>query len=553
MVIKPFAFTLGAALALSTPVQARDFVQIKTPTTQIPPHFLKDKVDSFLSEAGEVQLPQLTSRIKDMYLQRGNPNVEIQIRQNAQGVDIFIDENVAQPVVVSRLKISGGTPQQRYITWLNLKEHSSQGKPYQDDLFRQEISWIEKNHFIPLTVVFKSAGPGDIQIDVDILNSQGLIPTGNINWNDVSGLSLTAGAILFDWPENHLFRAMVKRNNLAFNAGLIEFKSTQEVQDWEHILSWSTGQLPWPGVTFGINQYNKVDYIYPNVEADKNLWIQSLGADFYTGFPIWSNSSQKQYLRGVFNLSLLQDTVNVTPGADKEATEYSQSGRSDDRLILPSLSLIYSDIDDYIIPRNGNLVRSRLSGGFGDSLFGQGTVSAFTFLTPWEKEGLQQTWVFRSAGGTSFGPKQPFYRGFLNTGNWLVRGSREFSVTEKHALRFSQEYHWIYRPERLFFDALSQRLFQQNSQGLLDGWAFDANVFVDEGAYWSTFPTLDNLQASIGIGANARTPAGTLLGFDLAFPVYPGFSGVSFLLRISAPLGFTLYSDWINSNGFFLR
>ena len=52
---------------------------------------------------------------------------------------------------------------------------------------------------------------------------------------------------------------------------------------------------------------------------------------------------------------------------------------------------------------------------------------------------------------------------------------------------------------------------------------------------------------------SAITPAGSILGVDLATPIYPNPGTVSAYLRISAPLSFTLYSDWGNTNGFFLR
>ena len=94
---------------------------------------------------------------------------------------------------------------------------------------------------------------------------------------------------------------------------------------------------------------------------------------------------------------------------------------------------------------------------------------------------------------------------------------------------------------------------ETGSEGYLDDWALDFNVFLDQGAYWRDSLAWQSAQLSVGSGINLITPGGSILGLDFALPLYPQIDGISVMLRLSAPLSFTLYSDWFNSNGFFLR
>ncbi|PIQ24084.1 hypothetical protein COW36_03635 [bacterium (Candidatus Blackallbacteria) CG17_big_fil_post_rev_8_21_14_2_50_48_46] len=526
---------------------------IDTPE-QIPSAYLEQRILEWLSTAEE--LPgaeaQLSSFLQDLYLQRGNPNVQIQVQNLfSKQPQISIQEHFNDPIMLERMTIKGGTPLQRWLVRHNLYP-AEEGSPFDYQAILQDLHWLEHNQFLPLALHFSSTGAGKIGLEVEILTSSAIIPTGNIAINNIVGTALTAGVITDNYLlEGSVFRVMVKRNNIPLLSS-----SSNLVQDWEYVVGASSNDLPWPGVTAGFNQYNKVDYIYRGLGSDPNqlTWIQSFGGDFYSGFPIWSDPESHRYLRGVANLSILQDTFFNGPDNQAPNPPLSQSGRQSDLLYLPSMNLIFSDVDDFIIPRNGNFLRFQLAGSLGDVRYLQGTASGFSFWSPWMEDNWQGTFLFRNALGSTFGQNVPFYRGFLNTGNWLVRGAREYSITEKHSVRTAQEFHLFYRPTLLQLDALFEKFTGQKELGTyLEGWAFDANLFMDEGAYWRDSLNPRLMQFSLGIGINAITPTGSILGVDMAFPVYPQPAGPTFLLRITAPLAFTLYADWINSNGFFLR
>lgn len=521
----------------------------------IPSVYLRQRVLEWLVTAENLPGSEqaLEAYIRDMYLQRGNPNAEVRVSQAfSEQPAVTITEKAEKEVVLEALEISGGTPLLRWIVSQNLA-NAVPGQPFKYNAFLKDLTWLEHNLFVPITLHFSSSGPGKISAALEILTYSAVLPTGNLSSNSITGLALTAGVITDNYLlEGSVFRALVKRNNLP-----VLNQPAYLVQDWEYVVGASTTQLPIPGMTLGFNQYNKVDYIYRGLKASEPTqitWIQSFGGDLYSGFPVWSDPSSHRYLRGVANLSIIQDSFFNGPDNLPPSPALSQSGQASDLLFLPSINLIYSDVDDFIIPRNGNFLRFQLSGSLGSTQYAQTTATGFSFWTPFQGPLWQGTFLFRTALGATLGQKFPFYRGFLNTGNWLVRGAREYSITERHSVRSSPEFHLIYKPSKLSMDAFFESMLATPGLGsFLEDWAFDLNAFVDAGAYWNDNPVPRNLQLGAGMGINAITPTGSILGVDMAFPVYPQPAGPTFMLRITAPLTFTLYSDWINSNGFFLR
>ncbi|MGV3522743.1 MAG: BamA/TamA family outer membrane protein [Candidatus Sericytochromatia bacterium] len=546
----------GSAWA-QTPAPELPVLAFTQPVERLSPVYLREHIWMWLALRTETDAPTLAAHLDDLYLQWGYPEAEVAVQKHANGWEIAILEQ-GPAVPVTEIRVSGGTPQQRYIARHNLTQ--ALGQPLNRDALNADLNWLEHNHFLPLQLRLEQPQPDQLVLDLQIVSGAEWFPTGNLALNDVVGLAITAGVIV-DNPLNsgQIVRAMGKRNNIPFLCvePLFCTKSQNQVQDWEYLLSWSTTQLPLEGWTIGVNHYNKVDYLFPYFrgDAEQLVSIRSLGADLYSGFPIWADSRQRRYLRGTFNLSLIDDEFHVAHPERLQPTSLSQSGKNSDLLLMPSLTLSYSDIDDYRIPRNGSFVQGRLGGSLLDARFLQATLTGLSVWTPWSDAEQQWTWLFRSAAGSTFGANPPFYRGFLNTGNWLVRGATQFSITEKHSLRFSEELHYIYRPNSLQLEQLSQKLTgSPNRLGLFEGWALDGNVFLDQGAYWRDSVLWQSAQLSIGFGVNTITPGGTILGVDVATPLYPvPGDGISALLRISAPLSFTLYSDWINSNGFFLR
>lgn len=530
-------------------------LRLEGTTQQIPSTYLRQRVLEWLVTAENLPGIEkaLEEHIRDMYVQRGNPNAEIHVSQPfSQEPTITIAEKVEAPIVLESLEITGGTPLLRWIVSHNLAS-AIPGKSFNYAQFLKDLTWLEHNLFVPITLHFSSSGPGKISANLEILTYSAVLPTGNISSNSITGLALTAGVITDNYLlEGSVFRALVKRNNLP-----LLNQPAYLVQDWEYVVGASTTQLPIPGMTLGFNQYNKVDYIYRGLKASEPTqitWIQSLGGDLYSGFPVWSDPATHRYLRGVANLSIIQDSFFNGPDNLPPSPALSQSGQASDLLFLPSINLIYSDVDDFIIPRNGNFLRFQLSGSLGGAQYAQTTATGFSFWTPFQGPQWQGTFLFRSALGATLGQNFPFYRGFLNTGNWLVRGAREYSITQKHSVRSSPEFHLIYKPSKLSMDGFFESMLSTPGLGVfLEGWAFDLNGFMDAGAYWNDDPVPRNVQLGAGVGLNAITPTGSILGIDMAFPVYPQPGGPTFMLRIAAPLTFTLYSDWINSNGFFLR
>jgi len=539
---------LAGLLAGTAAVAAPDFVLVSEPQ-QVERIYLEQRIAKWLEAHPEAEAGALQHYLQDLYLQWGYPAASVQAHHSAGSWQIQIAERQTQDVQIATVRVTGGTPHMRYITRQNL--HQQSGQIFNRQRLLAAMDWIYHNHFIPLELQLKQTVPEQVELHLHIVGGAEWIPTGNLALNEVVGLAITAGVIADNpFGQGNIFRAMGKRNNIP----TLGMTPAYEVQDWEYILSWSTTALPWEGLNVGVNHYNKVDYIYPFFgEQNQDLiWIRSIGADLYAGFPIWDDSEQRRYLRGVANLTLLEDHFFASSGSTTEPTGLSSSGQAADLLLMPGLTVSYSDIDDYRIPRNGHFIQGRLNGGLLDARFVQATLTGFSVWTPWQHEGHQLSILVRSAAGSTFGNNPPFYRGFLNTGNWLVRGATQFSITEKHSLRLSEEFHYLYTPTALELEQFSQLMFGGPGLSALDGWAFDLNVFLDQGAYWRDSWDLRSPQFSIGIGINAITPFGNILGVDLAQPVWPG-GGLSALLRISAPLSFTLYSDWINSNGFFLR
>lgn len=544
------------------------------------PIYLRQRLAAFIELEMKPTPEALSAWLEDLYLQSGYPGVEAEAMPEGGNWKIKLREQDPRLTNVRRILITGGTPRDRYMTRHNL--HQREGQPFEPEQLQTDIKWIERNHFVPIELQLREEEPGTVDLLLHIDLGAEWIPTGNLSLNDAVGLAITAGLIV-DNPldSGQIVRAMGKRNNIPFPFG----EALGLVQDWEYTLSWATTIMPIEGMSLGLNHYNKVDYIYPdfNGAGTEFVWIRSLGADIYSGFPIWSDPASRRYLRGVFNLSLIDDTFHVdalppnsayakeaglrnaliasaNPGAVPTAPptpdtpeSLSKSGKTSDLLLMPSLTVSYSDIDDYRLPKFGNFFQTRVTGSVLDARFIQATLTGISVWSPYVDESQQWTVLLRSAAGSTFGANPPFYRGFLNTGSWLVRGATQYSITEKHSLRLSEELHYIYKPTSLQMDELAIKVFGQPSQGIFDGWAFDANVFLDQGAYWRDSIAPRSGQLSIGLGINAITPAGSILGVDLATPIYPNPGTVSAYLRISAPLSFTLYSDWGNTNGFFLR
>lgn len=516
------------------------------PPERLDPVYLRQRLQLWHETYPEARAEHLHRWLENLYLQWGYPGVQVTYQDDAQCLQI--DE--AEPSVqIAQLHITGGTPHMRYLARENLSQQAGQRFDYAQLI--AEINWLSHNHFLPIQLELVQEQADTVILKLHIAAGAEWIPTGNLALNDVVGLAVTAG-IIVDNPlgQGNVLRAMGKRNNIPFPGG----RALNEVQDWEYILSWSTTALPWDGVTLGMNHYNKVDYIYPffGGQANDLVWIRSLGADLFSGFPIWSDSKQRRYLRGVVNLSLTEDLFMTGSQSERHPESLSLSGKAADLLLMPGLTVSYSDMDDYRIPRKGHFAQARINGSLLDARFVQATLTGLSVWTPWETENQHLTVLLRSAIGSTFGHRPPFYRGFLNTGSWLVRGATQFSITEKHSLRFAEELHYIYTPTALELEQFSQLMFGAPGLSLFNGWAIDLNLFLDQGAYWRDTWAWRSPQISIGMGINAIAPAGTVIGVDLAQPVWPGGPPTA-LLRISAPLSFTLYSDWINSNGFFLR
>lgn len=534
------------ATAFSLPAVAAPARQACQPPERLDAIYLQQRLNSWHESYPEGTPAQLIDWLEHLYLQWGLPGVRVSLSDPGC---LQIAEWPEQTIRVSRLQISGGTPHMRYLARENLSQQP--GVIFDHAQLLREIDWLSHNHFLPIQLELSQEAPDSVTLNLHIAAGAEWIPTGNLALTDVVGLAVTAGVIADNpFGQGNVLRAVGKRNNIPFPGG----QALNEIQDWEYILSWSTTALPWEGMTLGVNHYNKVDYIYPSFGAEANdlVWIRSLGADIFSGFPIWSDPGQRRYLRGVVNLTLTEDQFFTGSQSEREPESLSISGKPADLLLMPGLTVSYSDMDDYRLPRNGHFAQARINGSLLDARFVQATLTGLSLWTPWQSDNQHITLLLRSAAGSTFGNNPPFYRGFLNTGSWLVRGATQFSITEKHSLRFAEELHYIYTPTALELENFSQLMFGAPGLSALHGWAFDLNVFLDQGGYWRDSWALRSPQLSVGFGINAITPIGTLIGVDLAQPVWPG-GPVTALLRISAPLSFTLYSDWINSNGFFLR
>lgn len=497
---------------------------------------------------GDLSAAAFATYLNDFFLQ-GAYALSAEVSSHAEGIRVKVSK--ASPWIIDELKVTGGSPQDRYLTQRHLQ--LAPGDALERKAFLERLEWLRQNHFLPLQTHFTKVASQRVRLQVNIPFGEAWIPTGNLAANPITGLSVTAGAILDNPLSTGLVaRASVKRNNLEPPF----FRSTHEIQDWEYVLSLSSTQQVIPGMSVGINHYNKVDYIYPGHGGDNDqlLWIRSVGLDFYSGFQLWEDLDAHRYLRGVFNVSLIEDRFFSRQDPEGYPQTQTQSGKSADMLLLPSFTLSYSDIDDYRIPKNGHFLQGRLSTGWGDATYSQATATGISFWSPYVDDASQWTVLVRSAAGTTFGQSPPFYRGFLNTGHWLVRGATQFSITEKHSVRVAEELHYVFRPSAVQLDKWAYAVTREpQTLGFFDDWALDLNVFLDQGAYWRDSLAWQSAQLSVGSGVNLITPGGSILGLDFALPLYPMIDGVSVMLRLSAPLNFTLYSDWFNSNGFFLR
>lgn len=573
---------LTLSLCLVQPTFALDSFEITGEAPQkLERLYLNQHIRAWLEAHPQGTALALSHYLQDLYLQSGYPSVGVQVFSREGIWQILLNEAVQEPPRICYISVTGGTPQSRFATRWNLKQQ--QGDVFDREQLLTDLAWIRDNHFVPIQMQLKQIEEQSVEIDLHIPTGSQWIPVVNYGLNDVVGLSLTAGVIADNpFDQGNLIRASVKRNNLP----MFFFSSLNEVQDWEYSLSWASTNLPqlavsllpweWAvplldsgllsseGLSFGINHYNKVDFIYPNFsnepifernlsESQDLVWVRSLGADAFLGIPLWSDSRERRYLRGVLNLSLLQDAFYTGQGSEVQASSVSQSGRASDLLLMPSLSLVYSDLDDYRILRNGNFVQARLAGSLLDANYVQGTMNTLSLWSPISAGHHQLSLLVRSALGSTFGLSPPFYRGFLNSGGWLIRGASSYSVRDKHSIRLSEELHYIYHPTVLQLEQFSDLLIGQPGLGLLDGWSFDLNLFLDQGSYWRDELLPRSVQLSVGLGVNTIAPNGTILGLDFALPLAPFGGGVSALVRISSPLSFAFFSDWINTNGFFWR
>lgn len=516
--------------------------------------YLRQEVERWLTRNPDLKPVEIADKLHDLYLQSGYPGVKAEVIQVASGWQILLHEIPSAQTRIGSVHIDGGTPRERYIVALLLRRF--EGQPLDRAALLADIDWLDNNYFLPLELHYQESGPNQVDLNLSLYSDSGIYPTGNLALNRQVGLAVTAG-VIFDDPfdSGQIVRLMGKRNNIPFPG----YDVPNVVQDWEYTLSWGTMVPFLEGVTLGVNHYNKVDYIYSNFNnhVGEMLWIRTLGADLYSGFPIWGDPVAKRYIRGVVNLSLVQDAFNVSgtqagPAVDTPQS-LTESGKDADLLLMPSVTLSYSDIDNYRLPTKGNFLQTRISGSLLDAQYVQATLTGNSYWSPYADDHQQWTFLLRSAAGTSFGATPPFYRGFLNTGAWLVRGQTEYSISEKHSLRFAEEMHYIYKPTAIEIDRTLDMIVQQNSMGLFDGWAIDFNLFLDEGASWRDSIVPRTAQLSVGGGINFITPGGSILGLDLATPIYPSPGGFSAILRISSPFSYTLYSDWGNTNGYFLR
>lgn len=547
---------------------------------------LKQSVRRYLEQQDNYDAAALAHFVEDLYLQSGYPSVQVEAELSPQGLSLAIDETPAQEVRVCFVTVSGGTPQMRFATRWNL--HNRAGEIFNREQLFADIEWIEQNHFVPLDLKLEQISPESVAIVLQIPEISAWIPTANVGLNNVVGLALTAGVIANNaFDQGHIFRASVKRNNIPFSLPLIgTFQNLNEVQDWEYTLSMATSNLqdlvlllPWElgqhlwnspalhqeGISIGLNHYNKVDFIYPTFNpdnplfqdrfdsADDLLWIRSFGADIYSGFPLWRDSRQRRYLRGVANLSLLEDRFIPGSTGSLDPTQISSSGNRADLMLLPSFSLMYSDMDDFRLPRNGNFIRGRLEGNLLDGKYLQGTLRGFSVWSPWLHDKHQWSLVTRSSLGSTFGFDPPFHRNFLNTNGFLIRGATQYSIQEKHGLRLSEELHYIYRPTDLELSQFFESLLNLPNVPVPSNLSFDFNIFADSAVFWRDQLSPQSAQLSFGTGFNIILPAGTIIGLDFAIPVYPFSGGLLTNIRLSAPLSFTLFSDWANTNGFFYR
>ena len=542
-VFKGLLTGLMAGFVSVWPCQAKTHTLVIEHQVPAPTHLEVEQAISRWSEKGRLQ-----DYLNDFFLQSGYVNLEARVLSD--DTHRWVTVRKLPDVRIGDIHITGGSPQDRYITLRNL--NLKRGETFERQRFLENVKWVKQNHFFPLQIQFTRAN-GQVDIDIHIPLGPAWIPTGNLAQNSITGLSLTGGFIV-DNPlgKGLVARTSIKRNNIA--TPFQEFSG--ELQDWEYVLSLSSTQQAIPGMSVGVNHYNKIDFIYPghNDDPDQLLWIRSRGVDLYSGFQLWEDLENHRFLRGVVNVSLLEDRFFSRLEPDTYPQTQTQSGKPGDVLLLPSFTLSYSDIDNFRIPGNGNFLQGRLSTGFIDATYSQLTLTGLSFWSPYKTDQSQVTLLLRSAAGTTVGPSPPFYRGFLNTGRWLVRGATQFSITERHSLRLSEEIHYIYRPTPIQLDKTAFPLTgETGTLGYLDNWAFDVNAFLDQGGYWGDSWAWESAQLSAGIGLNAIVPNGSIVGVDFALPVYPDFVGISAMLRISAPLNFTLYSDWFNSNGFFLR
>lgn len=482
----------------------------------------------------------IKSLIRNLYLQRGNPNAEINIIQSPlESLTIQINENLNTKTLIEDIVIKGGSRRLRGITRANIR--LKKGQFYNHDIFKEDIKWIRQNFFVPVKLILSSDKPGSIIPIMKITDITAVLPIANFTLTDIGGLGIVLGASAINpFKQNNTFRFQTKRNNLKF----LGETTPNLIQDMEYIASFRTQNTPNEQMNFGGNVFNKVDYIFDHFRGQFGVynWISNQGVDIFTGFPIWNNPQQRYYLRGVFSLAFIQDNLYSTkPG---QARELSRGKTGQDRFILPTLSLIYADLDNYQFPSKGNFIRGFLRGGTGASQFIQPALESDTFFSPWEKEDWKLTLLIQNRAGVSLGDV-PFYRGFLNAQSWFIRGAPQFSIFDESSLKFTQEARLIY--------SFKKPLLGQNLPDFLRDWKFYTSFFLDEGAYWNRQNglSLDKWQVGAGMGIRLVTPGGLAVGVDFTAPVYPRLSIPTVFLQLNS--GFYFHADSFITEGFFKR
>lgn len=541
---------LALVLAYSQPTTAAVELRFISPPQQLTQALLSQKIEQWLqAHPGPSPDPDLLALyLRDYYLQRGNPNVDITVTSEPTLL-VEINENSDMGSVLDEIRVIGGTPQQRFIVNSALRHQTAQ--PYSHSHLQEDMTWIKRNHGLPISLILRSTLKGHITAMLYVESLGGILPIANAALTDLGGLSLTAGAVLNNFfNDGNNYGLAFKKNNLRWFGD----PTPALMQDWEYIATFETENMPVPGMVLGVNHYNKQDYIFEDFrrKVGDYFWVRSLGLDIYSGIQLWSNPQSRQYLRAILNISMLQD--QAYSNRDNLTNTLMPRPDGSGYYALPSLNLSYSNLDNYIFPQNGHFIRGQVRGGVGDRQYAQLIGRADSFFTPLKDAHWQLTLFFQNVAGTTLGDS-PFYRGMLNNGGFFVRGATQYSTVERNGLKFTQEARLFFRPTPLEVDRLAAFVTgnPEAQWPFLHHWGAFINLFLDEGSYWNQQLTVDRWQVGTGMGLNILTPGGLVASAQYTLPLYPRQTTGTLYLTLSAPFSFFLYTDRVNSNGFFLR